>query len=1030
MLNLKKLLVGSCLLAWMPAMSAALPGFGLPVAPVEAGQTITRGGHRLVEAITPVSTGHQLRLGENSPLKPPFCETFDNFRTGLEHDDFARYFQVIDSNNDKRSWGLYNYAEAKPYGRSAYMLYPLEGGPADDWLVTRAIRLEKGKYYCISLDAALFHDDAVSPQVFEVKCGMYNDAEGLDETVIPRTEVTSTNFDHVHGWFKPEYDGLYYVGVHGISPLYQGYYNYLMIDNISVDAPRQGGVPAGVRDVVMTNDSNGTAKVEITFTAPDRDIAGNKLTTIDKITVYRGETVAKEFSNVAAGETMTFVDDPVDVDTYRYKFVPSNAEGVGEEEYVTHTVGLARPTSPVVTSFEDLGRGRVKLTWTAPTVDVNGNKINPDILTYTIYEEDENGQFKVADGVKGTEYEYIIGIGEGMQRLSMCMVSANMNAWESELAPTAYLCLGDAYTMPHYNSFTLRDYYEYVLEQRNDEGVIWRMLDDHSDPNAQDGDNGYVAMIGNSYNQRGCLMSGKIDLSGVTNPVLSFYTFVYDEDENDINIIVADVETGKEEVVANVQLKDFDRIGWRRVTVPINGYNDRVVRIGLEGHIVSHGYIPVDNLRLDEMAGVDLAVTLSDYPRNAALGQTMSFTAVVENFGTETTSDYTVSLLRDGKVVSTADGVAVESLKEVSVELFDKFGPDSEETASYRVVVDNADDRDPDNNLSDEVDVAFRAPLHPVVTNLQAVESDGGVTLTWNEPDVANAVPDETVEDFESYAPYATNVGDWTMVDVDGGYVGGFVGVPMKVDGTQQAFWVMNTTGNFSFIPTTSGTNAIVAMYSMNESLNMSVPSDDWLISPRLYGGRQTVTFNAASLREDYGLETIEVYYSTTGNDIDDFNLLMKNTEVPVDFTEFGINLPEGTNYFAIRYTSDNLFMLIIDDIAFIEAGEPRVLDLKGYNVYRNGEKLNESPVKERTHTVAKQDDKDSYFVTAVYSQGESLASAKVTLGAAGITGIEADAEVEAEFFTVQGVKVDGNSLPAGIYLRRAGNKVEKVVVR
>ena len=48
--------------------------------------------------------------------------------------------------------------------------------------------------------------------------------------------------------------------------------------------------------------------------------------------------------------------------------------------------------------------------------------------------------------------------------------------------------------------------------------------------------------------------------------------------------------------------------------------------------------------------------------------------------------------------------------------------------------------------------------------------------------------------------------------------------------------------------------------------------------------------------------------------------------------------------------------------------------------------------------------------------------------GESGVTGIEADANADVEYFNIQGVRVANPD--NGIFIRRQGSKVEKVVIR
>lgn len=223
------------------------------------------------------------------------------------------------------------------------------------------------------------------------------------------------------------------------------------------------------------------------------------------------------------------------------------------------------------------------------------------------------------------------------------------------------------------------------------------------------------------------------------------------------------------------------------------------------------------------------------------------------------------------------------------------------------------------------------------------------------------------------------------------------------------------------------------AMSAIEEKpIRASLESGDSLISPELYGGAQTINFWASSLTDDYGLEQFEVLYSTKTNSTDDFRVVTYTTEAPVDWTQFYVALPEGTKYFAIRYVSDNRYMFLVDDITYIPAGDPRELNLLGYNVYKNGECITAQPVSATTFSTPKDDDNDVYFVTAVYAEGESVASNQVSLGLGGIDGVDADGvqQGEVEIFDLRGIKLSPANLTPGVYIMRQGNKVSKVVVK
>lgn len=972
-------------------------------------------------------------IGENNPLTPPFTETFDNLREGMEHDDFARYFQVIDQNNDGRKWGLYNYSEAKPYGRCAYMLFPMEQD-ADDWLITRAIKLERGKYYCISMDAALYMDDeGGTPQVFEVKVGTYNDADGLNTTVIEPVKVSSKTFKHVSGWFKPDFTATYYVGVHGISPYYSGYYNYLFVDNITVDAPKEGTVPSTVTDLSWENDPDGTPAVTISFNAPAVSLNGNPLPDVVSVLVLRDDKVAHTFENVQPGERCTFVDRPDEDGAYTYQFIPLDETDTGATYSEIHTCGVEAPVAPVITSFSEVEAGKVHMEWKAPTKDVNGNELNPDLMTYNLYDAVESNSFLIDAGIEGSEYTYTLPLEEGEQKATLGLLTAVFNDKESERTATPYITVGTPYPLPHHNSFTLDDYDKYVMINDIVEGVTWRMLDDYSEPHAQDGDNGYVCMVGSQPGQSCELQFGKIDLTGAKAPVLSFFTYVYSEDENDIEVSVIDVATGERTQLPVVNLIKYTRVGWNRVVLSLGDWAGKVVRIGINGVIHTHGYIPIDNLLVQDTPEVDLTIDEVEYQRQAEVGELFVVKASIFNMGSDAATDYSVALVtEDGREAFRTKAQAIPHLGSVIVNLFDEFNIASPATTRYKVVVDIDGDANPENNESNLFDITFIAPNFPVATSLTANEEGNNVQLAWTAPDLSSAAPESATEGFESYEPFAETFDGWVTKTLDSGYVAGFNNITMPVDGDQMGFWVMSDEGDYEFLTTHSGHRMAVAMYGLNATHTSGVASDDWLISPELYGGAQTINFWASSLTDDYGLEQFEVLYSTKTNSTDDFRVVTYTTEAPVDWTQFYVALPEGTKYFAIRYVSDNRYMFLVDDITYIPAGDPRELNLLGYNVYKNGECITAQPVSATTFSTPKDDDNDVYFVTAVYAEGESVASNQVSLGLGGIDGVDADGvqQGEVEIFDLRGIKLSPANLTPGVYIMRQGNKVSKVVVK
>ena len=233
--------------------------------------------------------------------------------------------------------------------------------------------------------------------------------------------------------------------------------------------------------------------------------------------------------------------------------------------------------------------------------------------------------------------------------------------------------------------------------------------------------------------------------------------------------------------------------------------------------------------------------------------------------------------------------------------------------------------------------------------------------------------------------------------------------------------------------------------------------NNDWMISPELSGDAQRVSFFARTYTAQYGAESFEFYYSTTGKDIADFVKVDGVAEVPEDWTEFTFDVPAGAKYFAIRCTSADRFIFLVDDVTYTPAGlSADDLSLVGYNIYRDGVKLNSEPVAETSFADGYMPDGIyNYVVTVVYDKGESAASNVFTIGVVdGISSvINASAKVSAagRVITVAGAEgeqvsictVDGKtifdgkaadvtrvSVNGGVYIVKVGNTVTKAVVK
>ena len=199
------------------------------------------------------------------------------------------------------------------------------------------------------------------------------------------------------------------------------------------------------------------------------------------------------------------------------------------------------------------------------------------------------------------------------------------------------------------------------------------------------------------------------------------------------------------------------------------------------------------------------------------------------------------------------------------------------------------------------------------------------------------------------------------------------------------------------------------------------VDADNWLITPRLSGKAQTITFwvnNAVG--DGYGTETFQVLTSSTNNSQESFTKLGDDyTQGSGTWTEISVNVPEGTNYLAVRQitSADNAFIFMLDDVTYETSSAP-----VAYNVYRDGALLGQATGLTYTDNTAEVSDATyTYQVTAVYTDGSESAPISTTIVTT-IQGLENSGVKSFDVYTLDGIQLlkDAKSLKGikeGVYI-------------
>lgn len=906
-------------------------------------------------------------------LLPPYSQDFTEKNSlGL--------FTVVDVNNDNKTWTYSN-------GTVRYA-YHMKNN-ADDWLITPPLKLKKGYMYEFSFDTYVL--STRSEEKMEIKMGTSATVEAMNTVIMEERTYTNTRTSPKTETFSimPDADGTYYIGFHAVSDANKG---NLTVDNIKVGEPMSIHVPGEVENLTLIPGAKGALSVTIGLTAPTKNLVGGDLTELTAVDVKRGETLVKTFESPAKGTALQFVDNGVVSGLNIYSVVARNSFGEGAVTTDTVLVGIDVPLAPQSVTFTDEGNGSGLLSWDKVSeTGENGGYVNPEEVVYTVYDADSK---VVADDVTGDRYELTSLNSEMPQVLSYFSVTAKNQKGESEPAQSNSRLVGPSYPAPYTESFadatiTNGPWTTELLAGKSYDSD-WTPRADQS----QDNDGGSADFQGYAAGASTRIYSPKIDISAVDNPRLNAWILM---------------PTGGVRVRFQISddyadWHDVDTIEvaeeWTRVNIDLTSYKSKNLRIALVGECLKDfNFAYVDHIEIRGYLDNNLQATGITGPDKVNFKEEAKYVVSVLNEGVRDASQFAVYLTDEEFNVlatKTVESLAAQSSVNVEISYTPSIEMAGSELTVYGVVGYDSDEEQDDNRTKTAVVTKVNGSSYPVATGLTGSREGAAIKLAWSAPSLSKPVAEVVTDGFEDYDPFTINgFGAWTVADVDGGntYVFG-ESQSWPNAGQPQAFMIFDMNSEHiaglgvdeRFMMDNSHGSKLAVCWSSDPQTTDLGHNDDWLISPRLADGGQTVSFQAKAYDSSF-TESIEVYYSTTGNAVEDFtNNLAKVSSVPADmWATYTYDLPANATYFAIRCVSANAFLLGIDNVVYKpQPVLPEGLAVESYNVYRNGELLDNTAATEFTDN-APSDGDNVYAVSVVYNMGESILSAPCTVGTSGI---------------------------------------------
>lgn len=434
--------------------------------------------------------------------------------------------------------------------------------------------------------------------------------EALVNPIIEKTSIAHTVYKAYTGTISPAESGTFYVGIHGCS---QKDMLSLSIKNLKIGAAAGASTPSAPSNLVVNTRTNGELKADISLTAPTLDLNGQDLTELESVKLMRDGNLIKTFSTPKPGSELTFVDEVPECSRYTYSAIAVNASGESPAVETKAFVGTLEPSDPTgITLVETSTPGEVTIGWTPVTTDIRGNNLDPEFVTYRIYSEGSQSNLLFSN-ISGTSKTFKALDDTSVQTFVQYSVVAETKGGISNYVYSPLLPIGPAYSTPYHESFA-EGKASHIFGIYPEDYALWSTYTtEDSEIESQDGDNGFLGSEGSYSEDTGTFDTGKIDLSGLTTPTLTFYIYniIGEGEANNNELSVSAVHNGNSTLLKTFKMYELsDKDGWVKVEVSLNDYKDQIIQLRLFSYHALLPYILIDNIRIDNLNGSGIETTV------------------------------------------------------------------------------------------------------------------------------------------------------------------------------------------------------------------------------------------------------------------------------------------------------------------------------------------------------------------------------------------------------------------------------------
>ena len=347
--------------------------------------------------------------GQETIATPPYTQDF------YASADFNT-MTIVDANEDGNTW---TYASYDPVTYSPAARYTGSASTsANDWMISPALELKAGYVYNFSFNAIGVTGYTNN---LDVMIGTAATASAMTTKVMDQIVLTERAKNKYATTISVATDGVYYIGFQVTAEANQG---AIYIDDITVAEGIIANAPAAATALTATAAvQEAKAVMNISFTTPTTTNAGNALTAITGVKIYRGTTLIGELGAQTPGEIVNFTDKTPAIGNNAYKVVCVNEAGEGSSATLNATLSYSVAASPVNVVLTTTEAGQT-ITWDAVTTAASTNGVFiAENVTYTVTRSDK---VEIAKGVKEcTVTDTYAKDGEGQDLIYYNVVAVN-----------------------------------------------------------------------------------------------------------------------------------------------------------------------------------------------------------------------------------------------------------------------------------------------------------------------------------------------------------------------------------------------------------------------------------------------------------------------------------------------------------------------------------------------------------------------------------------------------------------------------